>query len=198
MAGIRWRNTLSLGLSLLAAAGGASGIGQDSCVAFQPSMSSTFSVVSRHKAASVLVSPDEWPGVQQAAFDFVSDIQAVSGVKPTIKNVTTTQLSFSSYGSSAIIVGTLGKSSLIEAVINITNLDVSGIRGQWEAFVTKKVENPLPGIRDAYVIVGADKRGTIYALYEHSEQFGMSLDVIQITKERSSRCLCLGVSPWYW
>ncbi|KAI0758973.1 hypothetical protein C8Q74DRAFT_277496 [Fomes fomentarius] len=177
MAGIRWGNTLSLGLGLLAAAGGASGIGQDSCVAFQPS-SSTFSVVSRHKAASVLVSPDEWPGVQHAAFDFVSDIQAVSGVKPTIKNVTTTQSSFSSYGSSAIIVGTLGKSSLIEAVVNNTNLDVSGIRGQWEAFVTKKVENPLPGIKDAYVIVGADKRGTIYALYEHSEQFG--------------------VSPWYW
>ena len=46
------------------------------------------------------------------------------------------------------------------------------MQGQWEAFMAKEVKNPLPGIQSAYVIIGADKRGTIFAMYDHSEQFG--------------------------
>src|ERR1051326_4832968 len=38
--------------------------------------------------------------------------------------------------------------------------------------------NPLPGIDRALVIAGSDKRGTIYGVYDLSEQ--------------------IGVSPWYW
>ena len=34
------------------------------------------------------------------------------------------------------------------------------------------IRNPLPGIDSAYVIIGADKRGTIFARYDYSEQFG--------------------------
>ncbi|KZP03079.1 glycoside hydrolase family 115 protein [Athelia psychrophila] len=41
-----------------------------------------------------------------------------------------------------------------------------------------KVVDPIPGLAEAYVIIGSDKRGTIFALYDHSEQ--------------------IGVSPWYW
>ena len=40
------------------------------------------------------------------------------------------------------------------------------------------VANPLPGVDQALVIAGSDKRGTIYGIYEISEQ--------------------IGVSPWYW
>jgi hypothetical protein len=40
------------------------------------------------------------------------------------------------------------------------------------------IQNPLPGVDKAMVIVGADVRGTIYGLYDISEQ--------------------AGVSPWYW
>ena len=193
--GARWGNSLSLGLGLLAAAGGAlATIGHDSCVAFESS-SSTFSVVSEQKAAPILISPDEWPGVQRAAYDFVSDILAVTGVKPAFKNVTSTQ-SPSSDGPSVIIVGTLGKSSLINDVVNRTKLDVSGIQGKWESFVTKEVENPLPGIDSAYVIVGADKRGTIFALYEHSEQFGTFPQLWD--SELGLTFSGIGVSPWYW
>ncbi|KAI0354264.1 hypothetical protein OH77DRAFT_1426329 [Trametes cingulata] len=168
-------------LGVLALISGALAIGQPTCVAFASSPS-TFPIVSARKAAPILLSPDEWPGVQRAASDFASDIEMVTGVKPALRNVTTTQAQSQSqsqaFGANVVIVGTLGHSALIDAVVNRTKLDVSGIEGKWEAFVAKEVKDPLPGVQSAYVIVGSDKRGTIFALYDHSEQFG--------------------VSPWYW
>ncbi|KAJ3491899.1 hypothetical protein NLI96_g361 [Meripilus lineatus] len=156
-------------------------IGQAPCVAFKSS-STTFPIVDvGKKATPILVSQDDWPGVQRAASDFAEDIQRVTGVKPALTNVTlssNSSIAFESTSSRVIIVGTLGKSSLIEEVVNRTGLDVSGVRGQWEAFVAREVKNPIEGVGSAYVIVGADKRGTIFGMYDHSEQFG--------------------VSPWYW
>ncbi|KAH8079833.1 hypothetical protein BXZ70DRAFT_1050614, partial [Cristinia sonorae] len=166
-----------LWLGLLAAVGSVNAIGQSTCVAFK-SAPSTFPIVSSHKAAPILLSKDEWPGVQRAAFDFADDIKRVTGVKPSVSNVTFSTATKQVKSSLPIIVGTLGRSSLIDQVVNNTKLDVSGVQGQWEAFLAKEVENPLPGVKRAYVIIGADKRGTIFALYDHSEQFG--------------------VSPWYW
>lgn len=154
--------------SLVALADIALAIGQAGCVAFN-SAPSTFSVVSNGKSTPILLSSDDWPGVQRAAFDFASDIQQVTGVKPSLSNVTATS---TPKLASAIIVGTLGKSSLIQQVVQHANLDVSGIQGQWESFIAKEVKNPLPGISSAYVIIGADKRGSIFGLYDHSEQFG--------------------------
>ncbi|KAI8990382.1 hypothetical protein BD414DRAFT_483452 [Trametes punicea] len=174
-----WASLASAAFGSLALTGGAFAIGQETCVAFK-SAPSTFPIVSSGKATPILLSPDEWPGVQRAASDFASDIHQVTGLQPRLHNVTTSssQQSLASIGSNAIIVGTLGKSALIDEVVNRTKLDVSSIEGKWEAFFAKEVANPLPGIKSAYVIVGSDKRGTIYAMYDHSEQFG--------------------VSPWYW
>ena len=148
-------------------------IGQTTCVSFKDDPSA-FTVVSGNSVAPLLLSEDEWPGVQRAATDFASDIEQVTGRTPKLSNATS---SFKA-SSPPIIIGTLGKSSLIDAVVNHTQLDVSSISGQWEAFMTRMVDNPLPGVRSAYVIVGADKRGTIFAMYDLSEQ--------------------IGVSPWYW
>ncbi|KAH9920841.1 uncharacterized protein BXZ73DRAFT_104577 [Epithele typhae] len=174
-----WSRAASLGAGALLFAQlhvqGVFGLGQDSCVAFTSSPS-LFAIVSGGKAAPIFLSEDEWPGVQRAASDFASDILGVAGVKPSLMNVTASSTSFPS--STPVLIGTLGKSSLIDAVVNRTKLDVSSIEGKWEAFMSAEVANPLPGIQKAYVIVGSDKRGSIYALYEHSEQFG--------------------VSPWYW
>ncbi|KAI5116772.1 hypothetical protein M0805_007853, partial [Coniferiporia weirii] len=161
-------------LGILSALGYAHAIGQRTCVSFKSSSSSQFTVVSKGKAAPVLISKDEWPGVQYAASEFVSDIKQVTGVSSAISNATSTVKS----STPPIIIGTLGQSSLIDAVVNHTNLDVSSVSGVWEAFMVKEVNNPLPGVAKALVVIGADKRGTIFALYDLSEQFG--------------------VSPWYW
>ncbi|KAG6856193.1 hypothetical protein H0H87_006733 [Tephrocybe sp. NHM501043] len=154
---------------------GVDAVGQASCVAFDSSgASSTFPVVTKNKASPILTGSDDWPGVHLAAANFAADIQRVTGAKTSLSNFTA-----SAHASGTpIIVGTLGKSSLISQVVNATQLDVSGIQGKWESFIAKEVANPLPGVSKAYVIIGADKRGTIFALYDHSEQFG--------------------VSPWYW
>lgn len=148
-------------------------IGQDTCVAFNSSQNS-FSVVSAGQGAPIFLSEDEWPGVQIAAADFATDIQAVTGVAPLLQNTST---SFDN-SSRPILIGTLGVSSLIDSILNSTDLDVSSLNGSWESFVAQEVPNPLPGLDSAFVIIGSDKRGTIFALYDLSEQ--------------------IGVSPWYW
>ncbi|KAG2005716.1 hypothetical protein CC2G_002098 [Coprinopsis cinerea AmutBmut pab1-1] len=151
-------------------------IGQPSCVSSRSSSGSFAVVANGRRAAPIFTSEEDWPGVHIAAADFAADIRRVTDVNPSLRNGTVSDLS----GSGPIIVGTLGKSALIDAIVNSnsTGLDVSSIEGKWESFIGKVVENPLPGVQSAYVIVGSDKRGTIYGLYEHSEQFG--------------------VSPWYW
>ena len=164
-------------LGLLALVHSVYAIGQNTCTTFKSS-ASTFPIVNNGKATPILLSADDWPGVQRAALDFAADIQRVTGVQPSLANVTTTSATTSVKSSSAIIIGTLGKSSLIEQVVNRTKLDISGIEGQWEAYLSQEIQNPLPGISKAYVMIGADKRGSIFAIYDHSEQ--------------------IGVSPWYW
>ena len=149
-------------------------IGQQSCVSFD-SDASSFALVGGGDAAPVFISSDDWPGVQKAAADFASDIQKVTGATPKLSNTTFTTLKSS---TPPVIIGTLGKSSLISQIVNHTNLDVSSITGQWESFLSLKVANPIPGVDEAYVIIGSDKRGTIFAIYDLSEQ--------------------IGVSPWYW
>ena len=77
-----------------------------------------------------------------------------------------------------ILIGTVGKSPLIDQLARAGKIDVSGIRGKWESFFLQTVANPLPGVDSALVIAGSDKRGTIFGIYDLSEQ--------------------IGVSPWYW
>jgi len=57
-------------------------------------------------------------------------------------------------------------------------LDIAPILGRWESFISQVITSPLPGVDKALVIVGSDMRGTIYGLYDVSEQ--------------------IGVSPWWW
>lgn len=143
----------------------ANALGQETCVTFEPAPS-TFVVASGGTAAPILLSSDEWPGVQRAAQDFATDIHRLTGIKPTVSNISASNPPPSSL---PIIIGTLGKSSLINWIVNSTKLDVSSIENQWESFTTKVVANPLPGVAKAYLIMGSDKRGTIFAMYDHSE-----------------------------
>ena len=132
----------------------------------------SIALVQNQRATRIYVDKADWAGVLRAASDLQADIQRVSGVKPEL--VTAPAPS----GGVAVIAGTLGKSALIGRLVKSGKIKVDGIAGKWESFVIATVDRPLPGLSRALVIIGSDKRGTIYGLYEISEQ--------------------IGVSPWYW
>src|SRR5437868_735258 len=120
-------------------------------------------------AATIVVSDSDWAGVRRAANDLQTDIRRVSGARPRL----TSQLA-----ANAVIVGTLGKSPLIDRLVGDGKLDSAGLSGRWESYVRQVIERPLPNVDRALVIAGSDKRGTIYGLYDLSRE--------------------IGVSPWYW
>lgn len=130
----------------------------------------SFAIVINGKVPSILVSANEWPGAIRAAKNLQSDIARVSGVVPAL-------LTDKPEGM-PIIVGTIGKSKIVDEMIRNKSIDIVGIAGKWEATLIQVVKNPIKGIDSALVIVGSDKRGTIYGIYELSSQ--------------------IGVSPWYY
>ena len=123
-----------------------------------------FRLAAEGKAADICVSPEDWEGVARAAKDLVNDIHKVTGATPQLQQT-------SSPAPQSVVIGTVGKSPLIDRMVADGKLDVSAIRGKWESFLIQTVDGNL-------VVAGSDKRGTIYGVYDISEK--------------------IGVSPWYW
>ena len=73
-----------------------------------------------------------------------------------------------------VIIGTVGRSSLIRELVKNSKIEVRQIEGKWESFFLQTVSSPLPGVPNALVIAGSDKRGTIYGIYDLCEQIGVS------------------------
>lgn len=128
--------------------------------------------------ATLILSTGDFKGVQRAGADLAADFGRVTGKPLTVKTTELTTTDTSPTSGPAIIVGTIGKSKLIDSLISAGKLDVSKVRGKWESFQSQIVANPLAGLSSALVIAGSDKRGSIYGIYDISEQ--------------------IGVSPWYW
>lgn len=124
---------------------------------------------------TIVVSQSDLWGVQRAANDLALDFGRVTGHNGTFLNITGG--SVPTGHQSLIIVGTVG-SPLINSLVKSNKINVTAIQGQWESFQTQLVSNPAPGVSQALVIVGADKRGAIYGVYDLSQQ--------------------IGVSPWYF
>ncbi len=117
--------------------------------------------------APVVVSAEDHPGVVRVAGDLRDDIERVTGVRPG-----------ATVAREVILVGTIGRSPLIDGLVRAGKLDVTGIAGRWETSLQTVVERPMPGVDRAFVIAGSDPRGTIFGAYDVS--YG------------------IGVSPWYW
>lgn len=132
----------------------------------------SFTLADDENLAAIYVDQNDYWGVARAAHDLQQDVSCVTGRMPPITNRK------DQIGGNAIIVGTLGKSALIAELISSGNIDVTAIRGKREFFLIQVVPHPWPGVHSALVIAGSDKRGTIYGIYDLSEQ--------------------IGVSPWYW
>jgi hypothetical protein len=132
----------------------------------------SFALAHSGTVAKLWVDAGDWPGVIRAAHDLQADIQRVTGVEAAFSDAAKPTT------GDFVLIGTIGRSPLIDRLIREHKIDVSQIRGKWESTLTQVVERPLPGVKQALVIAGSDKRGTIYGIYGLSEQ--------------------IGVSPWYW
>jgi hypothetical protein len=119
-------------------------------------------------AASIVVASNDWTGVFRASTDLCEDIRRVTRVRPQIGQTAIVT------NKHMVIVGTVGKSTLIDQLARDAKIDVSTISGKWESFFLQIVPEPFAGIESALVICGSDKRGTIYGIYDLSEQIGVS------------------------
>ncbi len=126
------------------------------------------SIVTGGNAVPIVIDADEFPGVIRIAKLFQEDIFQVTSVKPEL---VVGELSKS---ETVIIVGTIGKSKLIDQLVASGKLNISDLEGKWETSLIQVIKKPFPGIKKALVIAGSDKRGTIFGLFDLSRQMGVS------------------------
>jgi hypothetical protein len=126
--------------------------------------STGFRIATKGKTAQIIVDPEDWKGVIRAANDLGDDVRKVTGTSSEI-------IQSNSFNQGVILVGTIGKSRVIDQLIADKKINVASVKGKWESFLIQTVGDKL-------VIAGSDKRGTIYGIYDVSEK--------------------IGVSPWYW
>ena len=113
-------------------------------------------------------------GVSYAAQALVKDIQKVSGSPAFLLTDLTTSgkgsTSASSKGNAPkanIIIGTIGHSSAIDRLVKQRRINAKLLQGKHEKFIITLIDGQL-------VIAGSDRRGTIYGIYELSQQMGVS------------------------
>ena len=153
-------------IALLPAAAWAAPACPDPVMACDRATPGALSLLSPGRATTVVVEDGDEPGVRRAAQDLVTDLKAVGGGEVLLASAPT--------GGATVIAGTLGHSQMIDALARAGKLDVSGLKDQWEGYVEQVVDNPAPGVARALVIAGADRRGTIYGLYDISTKAGVS------------------------
>ncbi|KAE9986295.1 hypothetical protein EG328_006026 [Venturia inaequalis] len=147
-------------------------IGQPPTVTFEP-ISGALLLASRDQPVQIIVENGDWIAVTKAANDLAHDFGRIIGRNGTVLNTGAT------IGSGGvIIVGTLGRSPIIDRLAKTGKIQTNTTVGHWEAFTSSVVDSPIDGVSRALVIAGSDRRGSVYGLYDISEQ--------------------IGVSPWYW
>lgn len=153
---VRWIVLVTLGVGSAASA-------TADWVAATPARGS-FALVVDGRAATLRHDPADAAVVGIAARNLAADVARVTGVTPAL---VTTEAS----GAREVLIGTIGHSAAIDALIAAKRIDVSTLAGRWESFL-------IANLGDVLVIVGSDRRGTAYGVYELSQ--------------------AIGVSPWHW
>jgi hypothetical protein len=141
-------------------------------VRFDPS-SAAFPIAESSHATPILLDTAASETVQTVSAAFSLDVERVTGVRPPILTTLPQHAP-----QEILLVGVLGQSPRLDALVKAGKLDTKAIAGKWESAVTSTVDNPFPGVKRALVIAASDRRGAAYALFALSRQ--------------------MGVSPWYW
>ncbi len=131
---------------------------------------STFAIVDENSSA-IYYDALDFEVVKIASKLLASDIEKVSSIKPSVSAEKPNT-------KSAIIIGTIGSNKFIDGLIKRGKIKVDDIKNQWERYSYKTIKNPFPGVDQALLIIGSDRRGTAYGVFDLSK--------------------AMGVSPWYW
>ena len=123
-------------------------------------------------AATIYCDENDYTVVNIATKLLAEDIQRITDKLPSVIHTLTES------GEYLVIVGTIGKSALINQLIESGKIDTANLTGQWEAHAIQVVDQPFRKVKKALAIVGSDRRGTAYGVFELTEK--------------------IGVSPWYW
>ena len=134
--------------------------------------SSFFQLSSPQRTASIYISSNDYKVVEISSNLFAKDIDRITGNCPSVHSKQEPT------GDEVVIIGTIGKSELIDQLGAKGLIAVDSIKGGWERFLIQTVENPFPGVKKVLVIAGSDARGTAYGVFTVSKN--------------------IGISPWYW
>src|SRR5690606_15136032 len=96
-----------------------------------------FPLVADRKAAPIVVSASDHPGVTRVVHDLRADIERVTGVKPAVFRDR-----IPPGWSEVVLVGTIGVSPLIDGLVSAGKLDVTGIAGRWETSLEQVIDDP--------------------------------------------------------
>ena len=131
----------------------------DNFIAFTKDINTT---VELSAGGSITYDTNDYEGILLAIANLKNDMQAVMG-----------------HDNAPVIIGSIDKSKVIADLMksdkNIAKLLNRELKGKREKYIITTIDT-----KDgkSLLIAGSDKRGTIYGIYELSEQ--------------------MGVSPWYW
>lgn len=170
MRGRRLRAVLVL-LCVLAAPGLALACEQPATVCAS-STAGDFALVAGARPATVLVDADADPAVRRVAASFAHDLRRVSGRAASVVHRS------GRAGERVVLLGVHGQSRLVDGLVAAGKLRPDPVQGQWEAFQVAVVEQPWPGVAQALVVAGSDRRGAVFGTYDLSGR--------------------IGVSPWHW
>ncbi len=130
-----------------------------------------FEIIKESVPADILIENTAYEGVKIIADVVANDIEKVCKRKAEIIN------DISACAERIIIAATYGKSEILEKLEENGACDLSILKGRKESFLITLID--LSKIcegtkKEALLIAGSDKRGTIYGLFEISESCGVT------------------------
>lgn len=131
-----------------------------------------FALTEQAATVPILVDSLDYAGVLRASCHLKDDFGKVTGHTPLYLSNSVPR------SGRVIIIGSIGQNIYIDELAKQGKIDKGALSGKWEKYLIQTVANPFPGVDEALVIAGSDKRGTIFGVYEVSRQ--------------------IGVSPWYY
>lgn len=123
-------------------------------------------LLNANNQVEIYMDTNDCKGVSYAAHALLKDIKSVSGATATL----TTDAGFLKKADTArpaILVGTIGHSAAIDQLVKQKRINGYLLKGKREKFIITLIDGQL-------VIAGSDRRGTIYGIYELSQQMGVS------------------------